>query len=74
MVESTESSNLPLGVVVNNTLVTPSQSGLVSVILINNNSHNVWIRQPLYWEVLMWFDSEAAVPVSGAAKTVDYFG
>ena len=29
MVESTESSNLPLGVGVNNTLVTPSKSGLV---------------------------------------------
>ena len=42
MVESTESSNLPLGVGVNNTLVTPSKSRLVSVILINNNSHNVW--------------------------------
>ena len=26
------------------------------------------------WEVLMWFDSEAAVRVSGAAETVDYFG
>ena len=55
MVESTESSNLSLGVGVNNTLVTPSKSGLVSVILINNNSHNVWICQPLYaedlWEV-----------------------
>ena len=55
MVESTESSNLPLGVGVNNTLVTPSKSGLVSVILINYNSHNVWINQPLYvgdlWEV-----------------------
>ena len=55
MVESTESSNLPLGVGVNNTLVTPSKSGLVAVILINNNSHNVWIHQPLYmgnlWEV-----------------------
>ena len=55
MVESTESSNLPLGVGVNNTLVTPSKSGLVSVIVINNNSHNVWIHQPLYvgdlWEV-----------------------
>ena len=50
-----ESSNLPLGVGVNNTLVTPSKSRLVSVILINNNSHNVWIHQPLYagdlWEV-----------------------
>ena len=25
------------------------------------------------WEVLMWFDSEAAAWVSGAAETVDYF-
>ena len=55
LVEKTEDSNLPIGVRVNNTLVTPSKSGLVSVILINNNNHNVWIRQPLYaadlWEV-----------------------
>ena len=48
MVESTESSNHPLGVGVNNTFVTPSKSRLVSVIFINNNSHNVWICQPLY--------------------------
>ena len=26
------------------------------------------------WEVLMWFDSEAAARVLGAAETVDYFG
>ena len=26
------------------------------------------------WEVLMWFGSEAAVRVSGAAETVEYFG
>ena len=26
------------------------------------------------WEVLMWFDSEAAARVSGVAETVDYFG
>ena len=26
------------------------------------------------WEVLMWFDSEAAAWVSGVAETVDYFG
>ena len=55
LVEKTEDCNLPIGVGVNNTLVTPSKSGLVSVILINNNNHNVWIRQPLYaadlWEV-----------------------
>ena len=48
LVEKTEDSNLPIGVGVNNTLVTPSKSGLVSVILINNNNHNIWIRQPLY--------------------------
>ena len=55
MVESTEDSNLPIGVGINNTLVTPTRSGLISVILVNNNNHNVWIRQPLYaadlWEV-----------------------
>ena len=48
MVESADMSNLPLGVGINNTLVSPTKSRLVSVILINNNSHNVWIRQPLY--------------------------
>ena len=55
MVESTDDSNLPLGVSINNTLVVPSRSGLVSVIIMNTNDHNVWIRQPLYagnlWEV-----------------------
>ena len=55
MVESAETSNLPLGVGVNNTLVSPMKSRMVSVILMNNNNHNVWIRQPLYagdlWEV-----------------------
>ena len=55
LVKKTEDSNLPIGVRVNNTLVTPLKSGLVSVILINNNNHNIWIRQPLYvadlWEV-----------------------
>ena len=55
MVESAEISNLPLGVGVNNTLVSPKKSGMVSVILMNNNNHNVWIHQPLYagvlWEV-----------------------
>ena len=55
MVESAETSNLPLGVGVNNTLVSPTKSRMVSVILMNNNNHNVWICQPLYagdlWEV-----------------------
>ena len=43
LVEKTEDSNLPIRVGVNKTLVTPSKSGLVLVILINNNNHNVWI-------------------------------
>ena len=43
MVKSTDDSNLPLGVNINNTLVIPSRSGLVSVIVMNNNDHNVWI-------------------------------
>ena len=55
MVENTEDSNLPIGVGINNTLVTPSRSGLVSVIMVNNSDHNVWIQQLLYaadlWEV-----------------------
>ena len=55
LIQKTGDSNLPIGVGINNTLVTPSKSGLVSVILINNNNHNVWISQPLYtadlWEV-----------------------
>ena len=55
MVESTDDANLPLGVSINNTLVVPSRSGLVSVIIMNANDHNVWIHQPLYagdlWEV-----------------------
>ena len=36
MVESTDDSNLPLGVSINNTLVVPSRSGLVSVIVMNH--------------------------------------
>ena len=55
MVKSTDDSNLPLGVSINNTLVVPSRSRLVSVIVMNTNDHNIWIRQPLYagdlWEV-----------------------
>ena len=55
MVESAETSNLLLGVGVNNTLVLPTKSGMVLVILMNNNNHNIWICQPLFagdlWEV-----------------------
>ena len=36
----------------------------------------IWpdVKKIKEWEVLMWFDSEAAARVSGAAETVDYFG
>ena len=47
MAKQAECSNLPLGIVVNHTLVKPSKSRLVPMILINTNSYNVWIRQPL---------------------------
>ena len=47
MAEQAECSNLPLGLVINCTLVKPSKSRLIPMILINTNSYNVWIRQPL---------------------------
>ena len=55
MVEATDDDNLPCGVSVNHTYVSPTRSKQVSVILLNTNSYNVWIRQPLYaatiWDV-----------------------
>ena len=47
MIEARSQHNLPLGVVVNRTAVTPSKSKKVPVTLINTNSYNVWIRQQL---------------------------
>ena len=47
MIEARSQNNLPLGVVVNRTTVTPSKSNKVPVTLINTNSYNVWIRQQL---------------------------
>ena len=47
MVEARECNNLPLGLVVNRTMVTPNKSKGVPVILVNTNSYNVWIRQPI---------------------------
>ena len=47
MVESCDGSNLPMGVVVNRTMVTPNKSKHVLVLLMNTNSYNVWIQQPL---------------------------
>ena len=47
MVEARECNNLPLGLVVNRTMVTPNKSKRVPVVLVNTNPYNVWIRQPL---------------------------
>ena len=47
MVEATNDDNLPCGVSVNHTYVNPTKAKQVSVILLNTNSYNVWIRQPL---------------------------
>ena len=47
MVESYDNNNLPMGVVVNRTIVTPNKSKHVLVLFMNTNSYNVWIQQPL---------------------------
>ena len=47
MVEARECNNLPLGLVVNRTMVTPNKSKRVPIVLVNTNLYNVWIRQPL---------------------------
>ena len=47
MVESRDTNNLPMGVVVNRAMITPKKSKKVPIILANTNSCNVWIQQPL---------------------------
>ena len=47
MVEARSSNNLPMGVVVSRTIVTPTKSKCVPVIFMNTNSYNVWICQSL---------------------------
>ena len=47
LIEPREINNLPLGVVVNRTIITPKKSKHVLIILMNTNSYNIWIRQPL---------------------------
>ena len=55
MVEATDYDNLPCGVSVNHTYINPTKAKQVSVILLNTNTYNVWIHQPLYtaniWDV-----------------------
>ena len=47
MVKARESNKLPIGVVVNRTIVTPNKSKCIPVLVMNTNSYNVWICQPL---------------------------
>ena len=47
MIEARSHNNLPMGIVVNQTMVTPTKSKSVPVTFFNANSYNVWIRQPL---------------------------
>ena len=47
MIEARSQNNLPLGVMVNCTTVTPSKTSKVPVTLVNTNSYHVWIKQQL---------------------------
>ena len=47
MVEAREYNNLPMGIVVNRTMVTPNKCKWVPIVLVNTSSYNVWIHQPL---------------------------
>ena len=76
MVEATDDDNLPCGVSVNHTYVNPTKAKQVSVILLNTNSYNVWIRQPLYaatiWNVeLKDWDYEPIITKSDEANTFE---
>ena len=76
MVEATDDDNLPCGVSVNYTYVNPTKAKQVSVILLNTNSYNVWIRQPLYaatiWDVdLKDWDYEPIITKSDEVDTFE---
>ena len=76
VVEATDDENLPCGVSVNHTYVNPTKAKQVSVILLNTNSYNVWIRQPLYattiWDVeLKDWDYEPIITKSEEANTFE---
>ena len=76
MVEATDDDNLPCGVSVNHTYVNPTKAKQVSVILLNTNSYNVWIRQPLYaatiWDVkLKDWDYEPIITKSEETDTFE---
>ena len=76
MVEATDDDILPCGVSVNHTYINPTKAKQVSVILLNTNSYNVWIRQPLYaatiWDVeLKDWDYEPIITKSDKANTFE---
>ena len=76
MVEATDDNNLPCGVSMNHTYINPTKAKQVSVILLNTNSYNVWIRQPLYtttiWDVeLKDWDYEPIITKSKEADTFE---
>ena len=75
MVEATDDDNLPCWVSVNHTYVNPTKAKQVSVILLNTNSNNVWIQQPLYaatiWDIeLKDWDYE---PIITKSEEADMF-
>ena len=47
MIEAGACNNLPRGLVVNRTMVTPNKNKRVPVALVNTNTYNVWIQQQL---------------------------
>ena len=47
MVEARVCHNLPRGIVVNRTMVTPCKNKQVPIALMNTNTYNVWMSQPL---------------------------
>ena len=47
MIKARSQNNLPMGIVVNWTTVTPTKSKSIPVTLLNTNSYNVWIWQSL---------------------------
>ena len=47
MVKARAVNNLPMGLVVNRTMVTPNKNKKVPIVIVNTNSYNVWIYQPL---------------------------
>ena len=47
MVQARSTNNIPVGIVVNRTMITPNKAKKVPVALVNTKSYNVWTCQPL---------------------------